>query len=158
MLAKTSGASILAFHVEVPSAIKRMAQEEAISVERYQIIYQLLDDVERLLSGQKTIEKVEQEIGEVEVRELFSFSKIGSIAGSYVSKGKVIRDSFVSVMRSGEEIHSGPIASLKRFKEDVKEVKEGFECGIVLEDFDKLEKGDVLVCKTWVVKSPEKVK
>ena len=121
-------------------------------------IYQLLDDVERLLLGQKTIEKVEQEIGEVEVRELFSFSKIGAIAGSYVSKGKVLRESFVSVMRSGKEVHKGVISSLKRFKEDVKEVKEGFECGIVLEDFDKLEKGDVLVCKILVEKSPQKVK
>ena len=109
---------------------------------------EILDDIQRAITGLYKPEFEEIEKAQIEVRELFTFSKVGTIAGCYVLSGKVDRNVKVRVMRNEEMIFEGDIDSLKRFKDDVKEVSEKFECGIVLKGFDTLQKGDLLYCYT----------
>ena len=105
----------------------------------------MLDDIEKVIKGLYRTEFEEVEIAKIELRQLFKFSKVGSIAGCYITEGKIDRNSKIKVIRNNNEIAVSDIESLKRFKEDVKEVSSGFECGIVLESFNDLQEGDHLI-------------
>lgn len=142
MLAKASSAIITGFGVSVNNEATKLAADEDVEIKTYEIIYELLEDLERAVRGLYKPEYEEVEVGQIEVRQLFSFSKVGTIAGSYVTDGTVTRNAIARVFRGGKEIYVGKVESLKRFKDDAKEVKAGFECGIVLEKFTDLQEGD----------------
>ena len=110
----------------------------------YSIIYELIDDVKNLLSGLLTPDISEKITGNVEIREIFSISKIGNIAGCMVKDGTVSRNSQIRLLRDNVVIHTGGLASLKRFKEEVKEVKSGFECGLMIENYSDIKIGDII--------------
>tara|TARA_B100000586_G_C20108597_1_gene428700 strand:- start:759 stop:2723 length:1965 start_codon:yes stop_codon:yes gene_type:complete len=145
MLAKASSALILGFGVTSTSEAVVLAEKDTISIKIYDVIYEMLDDIEKVIKGLYRTEFEEVEIAQIEVRQLFKFSKVGSIAGCYVTEGKIDRNSKIKVIRDSNEVAVSDIESLKRFKEDVKEVSSGFECGIVLESFNALQEGDHLI-------------
>jgi translation initiation factor IF-2 len=127
-----------------PSAEARaLAEREGVDIRTYRVIYQLTQDIEQALVGMLKPVETEEALGEVEVRQLFRVSRLGTIAGSYVTRGVVRRGARVRIVRDGTVIHDTSIAQLKRFKDDVREVAEGFECGILLEGFNDLREGDV---------------
>lgn len=142
MLASASGAIILGFNVRPDIKALKRAEADGIQVRTYSIIYDLLADVKDFLEGLLDKEVREKVIGRAEVREIFSVPKIGTVAGSAVIDGKVIRGCFLRLLRDSRVIYEGKISSLRRFKEDVKEVTSGFECGIGLENFSDLKQGD----------------
>lgn len=144
MLAAASGAIILGFSVSVDAATQRQAEIEGVSIRLYNIIYNLIEDIEKALKGM--LEPVYREVitGHVEVRAVFRVSKVGKIAGSYVLDGEISRGAQVRVKRGGQVIAEDRIANLKRFQEDVAEVKTGYECGINLHNFNDFEIGDIL--------------
>lgn len=144
MLGVASNAIIIGFSVGVSAEAKRLSESEKVQIKHYSIIYEILDDIEKAINGLYVPEFEEIETGSIEVRQIFKFSKVGSIAGSYVTDGIVQRSSIVRVFRGNEELHEGKISTLKRFKDDVKEVKAGYECGIVLESFNDLAEGDII--------------
>ncbi len=144
LLASASNAVVIGFHVHAAVQAEQLAKTEKVDVRFYDVIYQAIEDVKAAMSGLLEPLIVERQIGEAEVRQVFSVSKIGIVAGSYIRSGMVSRNALVRVMRDGEVVHSGAISSLKRFKDDVKEVKAGFECGIGLEGFDEVTEGDIL--------------
>jgi translation initiation factor IF-2 len=119
-----------------------MAESEKITIRTYTIIYDLLEDLKKSLEGLVAVEVKEKVIGRALVRDIFSIPKIGTIAGSAVIDGKVQRGCFLRLLRDNRIIYEGKISSLKRFKEDVKEVTQGYECGIGLENFNDLKQGD----------------
>lgn len=145
-LAHTTKAIVLGFNVKQSNEARNIADQLKVQVKDYSIIYKLLDDIKDILSGLYSVELIENKIGQVEIREIFKFSKVGMIAGSYVLSGKVIQSAKVKIYRGKDLVGEAQIASLKRFKDDVKEVKEGYECGIVLEDFSDIKKDDQLAC------------
>ncbi len=145
LLAKASAGIVFGFNSEASTDAKKIAEAEKVTIRTYSIIYEILDDIKRVIQGLYKPEFEEVELGTVEVRDIFKFSKIGSIAGCYVKSGKVDRNSKIKVMRNKEEIFNGELESLKRFKEDVKEVLEGFECGIVLKNMKDIKVDDILV-------------
>ena len=145
MLAKASEALIFGFGVSINPEAQKAADEENIEIKSYRIIYDIVDDIQKVLDGLFKVEYEEVEIGQATVRQLFSFSKVGTIAGCMVTSGKVLRGAIVSVTRGKEEVFKGKLTSLKRFKEDVKEVLNGFECGIVIDEFQGLQADDALV-------------
>ncbi len=146
MLAMASGSLIMAFNVGVLGEAETLAATEKISIKPYRIIYEMIDDIQAAVHGMFTPVYEEVETATIEVRQLFSFSKIGVIAGSHVLTGKVTRNTPARVFRDGKEVFAGKIASLKRFKEDVKEVATGFECGVVMDKFNDLQVGDIIRC------------
>jgi translation initiation factor IF-2 len=156
MLAVASSAIVVAFHVATRNEAAKLASEEGVEVKSYEIIYEIVDDIKKSILGLFKPEYEEVETARIEVRQLFKFSKVGVIAGSYVLSGKAVRNSLAYVLRDGKEIYRGKLESLKRFKEDVKDVATGFECGIVLEDFSDLQEGDVIVCFAMQEKKPQK--
>ncbi len=143
-LAATNGALLLGFNVALDARARQSASEQGVEPELHDVIYALLDRVERRLKGllEPTWELVRQ--GSVEIRVLFKIGKVGLIAGCYVTDGKVARSHVVRVMREGKQLWEGRLSSLKRFKEDVREVTAGFECGVGLDGFKELAEGDVL--------------
>ncbi len=144
LLAKASGAIIIGFHVRPDSNARASAERERVEIRTYRIIYEAVDEVRLAMEGLLAPEKKEVVLGEAEVRQLFKIAKVGTIAGSFVRSGIVPRTSRVRVVRSGVEVYDGTLASLKRFKEDVREVREGFECGIGIENFNDLKVGDLV--------------
>jgi translation initiation factor IF-2 len=144
LLASSSNGTIIAFHVGTNDKARLAAEREGVRISYYEVLYQLLDDVRDLMEGMLAPEMVEEITGHVEVRALFKSSKIGIIAGCHVTDGSVFRDSRVRVTREGKLVHTGPLGSLRREKDDVKEVREGFDCGIVVRDFPEPMVGDVL--------------
>lgn len=144
MLARASQALIFGFGVNVTGEAQKLATEEEIDIKTYSIIYEIVDDIQRVIQGLYKPVFQEFELGKVEVRQMFSFSKVGTIAGCYVLSGKITRNAQARVLRKNKELVTSKIESLKRFKDDVKEVNSGFECGIVVEDFNELEIGDVI--------------
>lgn len=144
MLASAAGAIIIGFNVR-PDVNARKAQErEKIDIRLYQVIYEAINDVKAALSGLLEPEYREVILGRAEVRKVFHASKLGTIAGCYVTEGKVGRDASVRVIHDGVVVHTGRIESLKRFKDDVREVAQGFECGLMVENYDDLHEGDEL--------------
>jgi len=146
LLADASDAVIIAFRVGTRERAKNMAGERGVQVRSYRVIYNVIEQVKSALEGFLEPEQREEKVGVAEVRRLFRISRIGTIAGCYVSEGSIRRDCNVRVMRDGELLHEGSIASLRREKEDVREVESGYECGIRIEGFDKVEVGDALEC------------
>ena len=146
LLAKASGAIIVGFHVRPDNKARQAAEREGVDLKLYKIIYEAVADVKLALEGLLRPEEKEMVLGEAEVRETFKVSKVGVIAGCSVRHGIINRQAKLRVVRNGVEVYSGAIASLRRFKDDVKEVKEGFECGIGVEGFNDLKVGDVLEC------------
>jgi translation initiation factor IF-2 len=143
-LAIASNALVLGFNVRPTPRAQLLSEQEKIEIRKYNIIYDAVDDIRSAMEGMLAPEKREQTIGEVEVRETFKVPKIGVIAGCYVTKGKVKRNALVNVYRDDVKIYSGKISSLKRFKDDAREVVEGYECGIGIENYHDLRNGDLL--------------
>ena len=146
LLARASGAIIIGFHVRPDNKARSAAEREGVDIRLYRIIYEAVDDVRAALQGMLTPEQREVVLGEAEVRETFKVPKAGVIAGCSVRSGSIIRGNKVRVIRDGVEVYDGNIGSLRRFKEDVREVKEGYECGIGVENFNDLKVGDVIEC------------
>ncbi len=141
-LAKVSNAIIIAFNVRPDAVAKEMAEKDEVEIKQYSVIYQAIEDVELAMKGMLDPKFEEKVIGNVEVRQTFKISNVGTIAGSYVLSGKVERNAGVRVIRDNVVIHEGKLATLKRFKDDVKEVTKGFECGIQIENYDDIKEGD----------------
>lgn len=148
MLASASKAIIVGFNVTADSAAKRMAESEGVSIRMYKIIYRLIEDVEKALKGMLEPEYVEVIIGKADVLAIFKIQKIGAIAGCKITAGEFKRNAKARVVRNEEVIHEGEINSLKHEKDDVREVRTGFECGIGLKGFSDFEVGDTILCFT----------
>jgi translation initiation factor IF-2 len=144
MLASASQAIIIGFHVDIDEAARKMATQEGVDIRLYTIIYQLIDDVDRALQGMLEPEYEDVVIGHAEVRAVFRIRRLGNVAGCYVTDGEVARNALVRLLRDDDELFDGSLDSLKRFQEDVTEVRAGFECGIGVAGFDDFEEGDVL--------------
>jgi translation initiation factor IF-2 len=143
-LAATSGATIIGFNVRPDRKARELAQVEEVEIRNYEIIYQILEDIENAMVGMLAPEFEEVVTGEAEVREIFRVPRIGAIAGCYVLSGLITRGSKVRFLREGTIIWKGAVSSLRRFKDDVREVQAGFECGIGLTDFQDLKPGDII--------------
>jgi translation initiation factor IF-2 len=146
MLASASNAIVIGFNVQPDPAARRLAESEGVSIRIYDIIYRLTEDVEKALKGMLEPEEKEVVLGHAEVRAVFTIRKVGNIAGCRVLDGEIRRSARIRVIRNGEVVHEGPIASLKHLQEDVREVRAGFECGIGLKGFDDVQIGDRLEC------------
>ena len=148
MLASASKAIVIGFNVSADAAARRLAEKEGVSIRLYDIIYRLMEDVEKALKGM--LEPVLQEtvIGRAEVRAVFRISKLGNIAGGRVTEGEIRRNSRLRVLRNGNVLHEGEILSLKHLQDDVREVRQGFEFGIAMKGFSDFAPGDVLECYT----------
>jgi len=144
MLASASQAMVVGFNVRPNAEARALAEREGVEIRTYRVIYQLTEDIEQALVGMLKPVTTEETIGEAEVRQLFRVSRLGTIAGSYVTNGVVRRNAQVRVVRDGTVVYETSIAQLRRFKDDVREVAEGFECGILLDGFNDLKEGDVL--------------
>ncbi len=142
LLAKASGAIVLGFHVRPDANARGTAEREGVDVRTYRIIYEAVEDVRAALEGLLKPEEREQVLGEAEVLQLFKVSKVGTIAGCMVRSGLMTRTAKVRIVRDGTLIYTGNLSSLRRFKDDVKEVREGLECGIGVENFNDLKVGD----------------
>lgn len=147
-LALASNAIILGFNVRPTSAVRETASEKGVEIRLYNIIYKALEDIELAMKGLLDPEFKEVVTGQAEVRDTFKISKIGTIAGCYVTDGFIKRDALVRVLRDGVVVYEGNLASLKRFKDDVKEVRQGFECGIMIEKFNDIKDGDIIEAST----------
>jgi translation initiation factor IF-2 len=147
MLAAASKAIIVGFNVSADSA-RRLAESEGVSIRLYDIIYRLTEDIEKALKGMLEPEEKQTVIGHAEVRAVFRITKVGNIAGCRVTDGEIRRNAFIRVLRKGQSLHEGHISSLKHLQDDVREVRQGFECGIALKGFDNFEIGDILECYT----------
>ena len=145
LLAAASNAVVIGFHVQVSSNAKLLANQEGVEIRSYTVIYNAVEEIKLALEGLLEPEKVENILGRASVQELFKIPKIGFIAGSKVDEGVIKRGEKARVIREEEVIHEGNVNSLKRFKDDVKEVKEGMECGIGVDDFSKFKEGDEIV-------------
>ncbi|HNJ98810.1 MAG TPA: translation initiation factor IF-2, partial [Ilumatobacteraceae bacterium] len=143
-LAATTNATLIGFNVRPDRKAREMAEAEGVEIRTYEIIYKLLEDIERAMVGMLAPEYEEVVTGEAEVREIFRVPRIGAIAGCMVRSGAITRGSKVRFLREGTIIWKGAIQSLKRFKEDAREVREGFECGVGLSDFQDLKPGDII--------------
>ena len=143
-LAKVSNAIIIAFNVRADVLAKAAAEREGIDIKTYSVIYDAINDVEAAMKGMLDPVYKEVVIGTAEIRQVFKVSNVGTIAGSYVLTGKVSRNAGIRVIRDNIVIHDGKLISLKRFKDDVKEVATGYECGLQIEKFDDLKEGDTL--------------
>jgi translation initiation factor IF-2 len=144
MLAAASDGVILAFNVRPVGDARHVAEREGVEIRSYSVIYRAIDELRAAMQGMLAPEEVETPLGQAEVRQLFKASRIGTIAGSFVTEGKVTRGARVRIVREGTVIYDTTIESLRRFNEDVREVASGFECGIVLTNFQDLREGDVL--------------
>ena len=144
LLAKASGAIIVGFHVRPDSNARASAERERVEIRTYRIIYEAVEEVKAAMEGLLTPEKKEVVLGEAEVRQTFKIAKVGTIAGCFVRSGVIPRTARVRVIRDGVEVYEGGIGSLKRFKDDVREVREGFECGIGIESFNDVKVGDLI--------------
>ncbi len=143
-LAKVSNAIIIAFNVRPDHTAKEMAEKEEVEIKQYSVIYQAIEDVEAAMKGMLAPKYEEKVIGNVEVRQIFKISNVGTVAGAFVLNGKVERNAGVRVIRDNIVIHDGHLATLKRFKDDVKEVTKGFECGMQIEDYNDIKEGDII--------------
>ena len=146
LLASASEAIIVGFNVKPTDSARKLIEKEQIDIRFYSIIYDAINDLKDAMEGMLSLEMKEESTGEAEVRETFKISRIGTIAGCMVTSGKIFRNSNVRVVRSDEIIFEGKLLSLKRFKDDVKEVAKGYDCGIQIDEFNDLVEGDVIQC------------
>ncbi len=144
MLASASNAIIIGFNVRADAKAQELAEQEKVSIRYYDVIYQILDDIKDAMVGLLEPQYEEQILGRAEVRQTFHISRIGTVAGCYVTDGKVERNAKVRLIRDGVVVWDGKISSLKRFKDDAREVKAGFECGLTIENFNDIKVGDLL--------------
>lgn len=145
-LAIASGAFIIGFNVRADASSRKLAENENVEIRYYNIIYDAIDDVKAAMGGMLSPEEKEQVTGTVEIRQVISVSKVGNIAGCMVTDGVVKRDSHIRLIRNNVVIHTGELSSLKRYKDDVKEVRMGFECGLMIKGFNEIMEGDQLEC------------
>jgi translation initiation factor IF-2 len=143
-LAKTASAIVVGFNVRPNANARELAEKEGVDIRLYRVIYDAIDDVKAALSGMLKPEERESILGEAEVRQTFRVPRLGVIAGCYLTRGTVRRNSKVRLIRDGVVVYEGRVGSLRRFKDDVAEVREGFECGIGLENFQDVKEGDVI--------------
>ncbi|MEI6848203.1 MAG: translation initiation factor IF-2 [Chlorobiaceae bacterium] len=144
LLAAASDAIIIGFRVRPNVNAKKLAEKEDLDVRFYSVIYHVLEDVEKALEGMLSPELHEESLGTLEIRQVFKVPKIGNVGGCYVLEGKIFRDSKVRLLRDGVQVYEGLLAALKRFKDDVKEVDAGYECGLSLKNYDDIKVGDVV--------------
>jgi translation initiation factor IF-2 len=142
-LAAASNAMVVGFNVRPSAEARSLAERQGIEIRQYRVIYQLTEEIEQALVGMLSPVETEAILGEAEVRALFRVSRLGTIAGCMVTSGVVRRNANVRIFREGARIHETTVAQLRRFKDDVREVSEGFECGILLEGFNDLREGDI---------------
>jgi translation initiation factor IF-2 len=146
LLAATSGAIVIGFHVRPSAEARSVAQRESVDIRLYNIIYEAVEDVRAALEGMLTPEEREVMLGAAEVRNLFKVPRTGTVAGCMVTEGVIDRRSRIRLVRDGVQVYEGELASLKRFKDDVREVREGFECGLSISGFNDIKVGDVVEC------------
>ena len=146
MLAGTTGSIIIGFNVRPTTAVQTFADRENIQIRLYRVIYDIINDVEDAMKGMLDPEFKEEVLGKVQVRETFKVPNVGIIAGAYVQEGKVIRNAEIRLVRDGIVIHEGKISSLRRFKDDAKEVNQGYECGIGIENYNDIKVDDIIEC------------
>ncbi len=144
LLAGTSDATVLSFGVTPAGSVQKLAERQGTKIKSYKIIYQMIEDIQRMIRGQLEPVYEEKILGHAEIRQLINIPKIGLIAGSYVTDGVVRRGAKARLFRSGKEVYKGSISQLKRFKDDVREVGTGFECGINLQNYDTVQQGDTI--------------
>ncbi len=144
ILAAASQAIIIGFNVRPSVKAKELAEKEKVDIRLYKVIYNAIEDVEKALEGMLEPEMKEVLLGSLEVREIFKISRFGTVAGCYVQSGKITRNANVRLLRNDVELYNGKLSSLKRFKEDVKEVQAGYECGLTLENFNDIQEGDII--------------
>lgn len=143
-LAGASNAIIIGFNVKPDNAARESAEKEKVDLRLYNVIYNAIDDIEAAMNGMLDPVYEEKVIGHAEIRQIFKASGVGNIAGSYITDGKAVRNSKIRIYRREELIHEGELASLKRFKDDVKEVAAGYECGLVFDKFGEFIEGDTV--------------
>jgi len=146
MLANASNAIIVGFNVRPDSGALAAASAQEVDIRLYRVIYQAIEEMEAAMKGMLDPKFKEVVTGHAEIRQTFKVSGVGTIAGAYVTDGKISRNAEVRVVRDGIVLHEGKLASLKRFKDDAKEVSEGFECGMSVENYNDLKEGDVFEC------------
>ena len=151
-MASTAAGFLIGFNMRPVTSARKMAEDKGVDIKNYSIIYELINDVKLALEGLLDPEFVEEFIGRAEVREVFNIPKAGVIAGSYVIDGKIAQGCGIRLLRNGKIMHDGKLSSLKRFKDDVKEVKNGYECGISLEGFADIKQGDIFEAYMMVQK------
>jgi len=144
LLASASDAIIIGFNVRPSGNARTLADNEEIDIRTYSIIYDAINDLSDAMEGMLSPEMKEEITGNAEVREVYKISKIGTIAGCMVISGKIFRNSKIRIIRDGVVVHSGDLSSLKRFKDDAKEVAKGYDCGIQIKNFNEIEMGDLI--------------
>lgn len=144
LLAKASDAIIYGFNVRPSAVVRKKAEEDKVEIRLHRIIYAMIEEVEDAINGMIKKEEVEHVLGQAEVRNVFKVSKVGSVAGCYVTDGEIKRDAFCRVLRDGVIVYEGKIETLKRFKDDAKTVASGFECGIKIENYNDVHEGDII--------------
>ncbi len=144
LLATASNAIIIGFQVRPSSSARKLAEKEEIEIRLYSIIYDAIEEVKSGIEGMLAPEEKEEVTATVEVRETFKISKVGTIAGCMVKEGKIIRNAKVRVIRDGIVVYTGTLGSLKRFKDDVKEVQAGYDCGLNIDGFNDIKNGDII--------------
>ncbi|MBV8596480.1 MAG: translation initiation factor IF-2 [Candidatus Eremiobacteraeota bacterium] len=157
MLASASNAIIIGFNIRPDATIMRKAETEGVDIRLYDVIYNVIDEVKAAMTGMLKPQEREVVTGQAEVRQIFKVSKVGTIAGCYVRSGRIVRDAGVRLLRDNVQVYEGKLASLKRFKDDVKEVQEGYECGMAIENFNDLKEGDVIEAFTTERVAPASV-
>ena len=143
-LANSGKGFIVGFNVRAIPQARDMAKRDGVDIKYYSIIYELIDDIKNLLSGLLKPEITETITGNVEIREVFAISKIGNIAGCFVKDGIISRNSKIRILRDNVVVHTGTISSLKRFKEEVKEAKSGYECGVMIDSYSDIKVNDII--------------
>jgi len=151
-MAATANGFLIGFNMRPVTSARKLAEDKGVDIKNYSIIYELINDVKLALEGLLDPEFVEEFIGRAEVREVFNIPKAGVIAGSYVIDGKIAQGCGIRLLRNGKIMHDGKLSSLKRFKDDVKEVKNGYECGISLEGYTDIKQADIFEAYLMVQK------
>jgi translation initiation factor IF-2 len=144
LLASASNAIVIGFQVRPSAGARKLAEQEDIEIRLYSVIYKAIEELRDAMEGMLKPKIEEKVVANIEIREVFKITKVGSVAGCYVTDGKVTRKNKIRVIRDGIVIHSGELGSLKRFKEDVKEVAHGYECGLNVEKFNDIAVGDII--------------
>lgn len=144
LLASASDAIIVGFNVRPSASARKLSEKEEIDIRNYSVIYQAIEEVKAAMEGMLAPEFEEKIIGNAEIREVYNISKVGAVAGCYITDGKISRNSRIRIIRDGIVIHTGKLSSLKRFKDDVKDVTHGYECGLSIDKFDKIQSGDIV--------------